>query len=232
MPKTTSAWTKEQDHLVSEIIANYTEDGRVRWAKAFNEHPEWAKELTTNRTRAAVMTHGFELMRDANRLKKAAKPKAAPARKEKGNWSEWSDEQNRVLDEIITKYRVGKGEGQKLDYAKAFAENPAWRETFQGKSMNAIYTKGQKMLRSPKPKGEPQISLDVALVDKEPVAGKPRWEVNGCPNCMLPLKPMNAEYAKIGYPELPHCPNCTFPLGIVRTAIRVANKHHQRNGTV
>jgi hypothetical protein len=53
-----------------------------------------------------------------------------------------------------------------------------------------------------------------------------KFEVNGCPNCLFPLRTMNADLARHGIEPPPFCPNCTFPVDVVRTAIRLANKHN------
>lgn len=52
----------------------------------------------------------------------------------------------------------------------------------------------------------------------------PKFAVNGCPNCLQPLAPMNESYAKLNITPPPFCPFCTCPVGMVRTALRVQQK--------
>lgn len=51
-----------------------------------------------------------------------------------------------------------------------------------------------------------------------------QFHVNGCPNCLKPLKPMNDGYARISIAPPPFCPFCKCPVGMVRTALRVLDK--------
>jgi hypothetical protein len=74
---------------------------------------------------------------------------------------------------------------------------------------------------------EPPVSRrrtgGVALL---PPVGK--FELNGCPNCLFPLRIMNDALAAEGIPIPPFCPNCTMPVEIIRTSMTVALKHKSK----
>jgi hypothetical protein len=59
--------------------------------------------------------------------------------------------------------------------------------------------------------------VETKVTVQNPVSKK--FEVNGCPNCLFPLRTMNADLARHGIKPPPFCPNCTFPVEVVRTAL-------------
>lgn len=70
---------------------------------------------------------------------------------------------------------------------------------------------------------EPAVSRRTGGIALLPPVGK--FELNGCPNCLFPLKLMNDALAAEGIPIPPFCPNCTMPVEIIRTAMTVTIKH-------
>lgn len=52
-----------------------------------------------------------------------------------------------------------------------------------------------------------------------------KFEVNGCPNCLFPLRIMNDALDAQGIPLPPFCPQCTMPVDIIRSSMSVTNKH-------
>jgi hypothetical protein len=220
-----NAWSSDEEALIGQIMHTYRDGKRIRWTQAFEDHPDWKDQLTSSRTLGAIFAKGNQLKAKGNlnsNRAATAKPQRASKR------PTWSDEQQAAIIGVVANYTNGTGKARMTDYSTAFAEHPEWQDALKGKSPSAIYSMGQKIAQDRKKQnGKPEVVNHVDTA--EPTAAKATWAVNGCPNCLLPLKPMNAEYAKIGYPALPHCPNCTFPLGIVRSAIRLANKH-QHNG--
>lgn len=231
--KTLTPWSDEHEGIIRDIVKNYSEGGIVRWTRAFNDHPEWKEDLTKNRSLAAVLVKGCEQRKkmEGGRIKQSAKPVVAP--KKGGKRASWSPQQMVAIQGVIDNYTTGKGKHRVIDYAGAFAEHNDWRMILSGKSASAIYSMGQKVANGKKTKVVNMLDTAdpiKAVIVKAPV--KPLFAVNGCPNCLLPLKPMNDSYAAAGIDPLPFCPRCTCPLGVVRTAMRVLDKVAHRNGTV
>lgn len=88
--------------------------------------------------------------------------------------------------------------------------------------------------RGPRKPREPIIAIDGASKNgrhahhEHEQAGKAeKFELNGCPNCLFPLRIMNDALAAEDIPIPPYCPNCTMPIEIVRNSLTVANKHKQ-----
>jgi hypothetical protein len=224
--KTLSPWSDEHEGIIRDIIKMYSEGGIVRWTRAFNEHPEWKEDLTKHRSLAAVLVKGCEQRKkmEGGRIKSSTAQKS-PKKKRVA----WTPQQMMAIQGVINNYTTGKGKHRVIDYAGAFADHRDWRDALSQKSASAIYSMGQKVASgSVKTKLVNLIDSAESIPANVKTASKPMFAVNGCPNCLLSLKPLNE-----AYPEpLPFCPRCTCPLGVVRTAMRVLDKVTHRNGTV
>lgn len=222
-------WKREHEALVEEIMQNYSEDGRILWTRAFEEHPEWKAELTSTRSMGAVFAKGNALRRAAEA---ASNRVYHPSKKAKGGRRDaWPADLQKIIESIVYNYSPNGV----IEYQVAFAEHPEWEQTLLAKkSKSAIYSMGAKILKNSRKRGQKNghVALENVAVDTEQKPEKPRWEINACPNCALDVKTMNDAYAAKGIAAPPHCPNCTFPLGIARTAIRLAQKHTGLNSAL
>lgn len=152
-------WTEEEEKIITTAIQEYGTDNKVEWRRAFNDHPDWEKQLLQRHTKGAIYAKGTD-----TRLK----------------------------------------------------------DTHGGKRPRTNGSQKTRVQSSVKVDGE------VTAVSRERKVKQvhTNHEVNVCPSCAFPLRQMNDALVKANIQLPPYCPNCQFPVGIVRTAIRVSNRHN------